>query len=79
MDYRLIPSPKALRKIAISSPEGTKLENGHKAHYTYLPENHTAKDREHWSDVGKTADYFRLREHGFSPRQIVAMADWRIQ
>ncbi len=68
-----------LRKLAFSEPEGEKRDGWNKARYISLPQAPTPEQVAHWSEVMASSDYFRLRAIGFSPRQIVAMRDWRIQ
>lgn len=69
-----------LRKLAFSEPEGEKRDGWQKARYINLPHGvPTPAQVVHWSEVMASSDYFRMRSLGFSPRQIIAMRDWRIQ
>lgn len=70
-----------LRPLAFSEPESVdrRMVGGGRVKTSGLPWKYTPEQMAHWSDTSVTASYFLLRQMGYSPRQIAAMADWKIQ
>lgn len=67
-----------LRELAFSAPEGKKQVGFCNVKTGDLPRNYTREQAFHWRETAKTAEYFRLRHAGHSPRQIIAAGDWHI-
>jgi hypothetical protein len=69
-----------LRSLAFSLPEAEHkpIRAGGRATTAHLPWHFTQAQLDHWSDTSVTAMYFLFRQMGYSPRQVIAAADWKL-